>query len=66
VTTLNWGEGNQYHQYQDCLEDAVELSVSVSIIRNGFGLIGIELPEKYKENFDVSSEAFVGPFIFPR
>jgi hypothetical protein len=22
----------------------------------GFGLIGIQLPEKYKENFDVSSE----------
>jgi hypothetical protein len=24
--------------------------------KKAFGLIGIQLPEKYKENFDVSSE----------
>ena len=29
---------------------------SVNNIKESFGLLGIQLPEKYKENFDVSSE----------
>ena len=31
------------------------LQQSVAILGN-FGLIGMQLPEKYKENFDISSE----------
>jgi hypothetical protein len=32
------------------------LSMLAYIISESFGLIGMQLPEKYKENFDVLSE----------
>jgi hypothetical protein len=33
-----------------------KLVIAVVLSTESFGLIGLQLPEKYKENFDVSSE----------
>ena len=43
----------------DTFYTEIELKTTKNSVENmyeSFGLIGIQLPEKYKENFDVSSE----------
>ena len=48
--------GTKYLHWHKPFKIFLNLIVKKTMYAGSFGLIGIQLPEKYKENFDVSSE----------